>query len=645
MEFEPKRMERGRGQVLYRFRPDQTFDHVGGFEAQVSMYLPDEAYQGPRVDPGFLISEAIRFVERWRIEGQSAQGTNPGADPAVGFPPQGPLVHEQYEVFVPGKVSCRVWPRAVRCGSRSCGMVWSAPEPSLGANWPPMCPRCGHKDNKQLQYLFVHNCGNAYEFSPPRRCGRCGRNQFSLNDAAVSRFIDFRWQCLNCGQAEQLQAFCANPNCRWSKKLMSPQVHTASSAYSGQGFTVVNVPLERFAELRSLPQFVVSSIAQWLGIISSSDLDALMSGSASQEVPREILSAIESLEQAGLVEQAQGLRKRFVPVDFEATRSRVIEELGFDPTAESERVRSEQLAAQIEIYRRVQMLPKLGLSDIERQASSPSRQELYSRYQEVLTLAGIQPDRMALITSFPVTRAALGYTRNGFAPEEADLVPYKGRLGRGQAERTLLPIYPTQTEALLFTLDYHRVARWVIANGFAAEWELGDSAIDILGWFARGMGSYEGQIPLWTDSDDAGASQERGARAVFRLLHSMAHQVLRALAVDSGFQETGLSEYLFPFALAFAIYPNAGGEFTIGGLRTVMEQSLSDVVSRAMENSACIYDPNCLTANRGADHGCLYLPETACQMWNRDLSRWELFGGSDAQDSNSVEGYWSPSML
>jgi hypothetical protein len=47
-----------------------------------------------------------------------------------------------------------------------------------------------------------------------------------------------------------------------------------------------------------------------------------------------------------------------------------------------------------------------------------------------------------------------------------------------------------------------------------------------------------------------------------------------------------------------------------------------------------------MVANRGADHGCLQLPETACQSWNRFISRWDLFGSPEGD----VVGYWSPEL-
>ena len=224
--------------------------------------------------------------------------------------------------------------------------------------------------------------------------------------------------------------------------------------------------------------------------------------------------------------------------------------------------------------------------------------------------------------------------------EEADLVAYKGRAAHGQQMTTLLYASPTETEALVFALDRARVGRWLVANSAATQSEL-DEAGGAHRWFAAGLDPEDGQLPRWDpDLELMPGDPEYGIRLLFGLLHSTAHQVLRALAVDSGYSETGLSEYLFPYELSFAVHPNGGSEFTIGGLRTVLEQNLDEVVTRAVENATCIYDPNCMVANRGSDHGCLQLPETACQSWNRFISRWDLFGSPDGD----VIGYWDPAL-
>jgi len=108
--FSPKEMSRNRGQVLYRYRPGQTFDHPGGFVAQVRQYGRDDAYQGAALDPGYLVNEAMNFVQRWRMEGRLAGGADAGSDRAPEFPTDDPLAHQHYEVVIPGKVYTRVWP-------------------------------------------------------------------------------------------------------------------------------------------------------------------------------------------------------------------------------------------------------------------------------------------------------------------------------------------------------------------------------------------------------------------------------------------------------------------------------------------------------------------------------------------------------
>lgn len=641
--FAPKEMARNRGQVLYRYRPNQTFDHPGGFVAQVRQYGRDDAYQGTMPDPGYLVNEAMNFVRLWRVEGRQAGGAQAGSDRAPEFPTDDPLAHQHYEIVIPGKVYTRVWPLVFRCAAGArCGKVWEATDPRPGVDtWPPACPRCGHEHgNRQLQYLFVHSCGEILPMLPPRDCAVHHTAGFRLNDQ-VSRFQDFRWECLQCGAATPVRAFCPNRSgCNWVDKMMAPQVHTASSAYSGHGRTVVNVPPEEFSRRAQTPGFVVGTLARWLEECDEDEALSLISGGGA-EIPPAIADSIKIMEDTGqtaLIEQARVLRRQYVPVDLDDLRSRVEKDLGFDPLGEDGRGRS--LAEQVGVYERVLAKPRITLERLRGTAASAARVSRYENYTTALSNAGFEPDRCMLVNEFPVTYLAIGYTRGGFGPREADLVAYKGRAARGQQVTTLLYASPTETEALVFALDRARVVRWLVANGAATHEEMG-AAGDPRQWFAARLDPADGQLPRWDPDDEpAPGDPEYGARALFRLLHSVSHQVLRALSVDSGYSETGLSEYIFPYELSFAIHPNGGSEFTIGGLRTVLEQNLDEVVDRAVANATCIYDPNCMEANRGADHGCLQLPETACQVWNRFISRWDLFGGP----RDEVVGYWSPEL-
>lgn len=638
--FEPKNIERSRGQVLYRYRQAQTYDH-GSVIAQVVGYANDDTLLEPKIDNGQLIGEAMRFVRHWRAVGADAQGTITGSDRAPEFPPDDPLAATHYEVVVPGKVFSRIWPLATRCASPRCGKVFETVEPRIGEPWPPGCPRCGNRDgNHQLQFVFVHDCGSVVSCLPPARCPRdAGHQGFRLNDRAA-RFQDFRWECVTCSHSAPVQAFCGNPGCNWNEKMMAPQVHTASSAFAGHGVSIVNVRTVEQSQRRDRPEYVVASLGRWLGECTDDDANRILASQGTGPDPV-VLKSIEAMEAAGLVQQAAELRAKFVPLGFDDLRTRVRDRLGFDPIDNS--MRGRNLSGAIETYEQVQHLPSIRLQDLA--AHGPQkRRDTYARYPNVLRKAGFDPDRTMLVTEFPVTYLAVGYSRGGFEPRDADLVAYRGRAGRGEALKNLLYANPTNTEALVFTLDRDRVARWLIANGAASARDLA-RGIDVAPWFAAQVPDFDGRMPPpWNPSPvDDRSHPQYGAQLYFRLLHSVAHQMLRAIAVDSGFAETGLSEYLFPMSLGFAIYPNGGSEFTIGGLRTVLEQNLDVIVNRALENDSCIYDPNCMLSNRGVDHGCLQLPETACQCWNWFLSRWELFG-EPSGSPDRVVGYWEPSM-
>ncbi|MBO3752992.1 hypothetical protein J5X84_43695 [Streptosporangiaceae bacterium NEAU-GS5] len=633
MAFDPhdRDMKRDRGQVLFRYRPDQTFDHSGGFIAQVRQYAHDETHDGPALDHKYLIDQAMRLVRRWRNEGRAAGG----GDRAPEFPSDEPLAATHYQIVIPGKVFCRVWPRVVRCARPTCGRVWEARDPRAGDDWPGPCPSCGNAaNNRQLQFVFAHQCGELQQMKPPGNCGR-GHNAFRLNDQ-VSRFKDFRWECLTCGISLHLQGFCPNVGgCSWDNKMMSPLLHTAGSAYAGQGLSLVNVLTQAQARVASSRGYVVATLARWLGECTKEDHRRLESVETDAQVPQEVLDSIEAMEAAGLAEQAQALRRRFVPVDLDRLAAAVQKVLGYDPVHDE---RGHALAASLSTYQRVLKLDRLTLTQLQQQAATPARADLYRTYPAVLRHAGYDPDSTCLLGNFPVTYLAVGYSRAGFSPAEADLVPHRGRLSRGSPMSTLLHAHPTTTEALLFALDPERVRRWLIANNLVSQSDI-QNASDLKRWFATRLDPTDGQLPAFpTDIDKT--HPDWGARELFALLHTLAHQMLRALAVDSGYSETSLSEYLFPYELAFALHPNGRSEFSIGAMRTVLEQNLDAVVKRAVDNDLCLYDPNCMHANKGADHGCLLLPETACQCWNRHLSRWYLYGSPDG----TVTGYWDPNL-
>ena len=112
--------------------------------------------------------------------------------------------------------------------------------------------------------------------TPPKDCPRHHTAGFRLNDQA-SRFQDFRWECLECGTPLAVRAFCPNrTGCRWTEKMMSPQVHTASSAYSAL-HRIVAVPQELAVD--AVGEVAVAEIAD-------GDLDRLLALAENADEPK-----------------------------------------------------------------------------------------------------------------------------------------------------------------------------------------------------------------------------------------------------------------------------------------------------------------------------------------------------------------------
>ena len=124
------------------------------------------------------------------------------------------------------------------------------------------------------------------------------------------------------------------------------------------------------------------------------------------------------------------------------------------------------------------------------------------------------------------------------------------------------------------------------------------------------------------------------------LLHTFAHGLMRALALDCGYAAASLRERIYardatagePMAgiLIYTAAPDAEG--TLGGLvRMGHPGELGRHLDRAMHDLAlCSSDPLCAdhgpdmdgsTLHGAACHACLFAPETSCERGNTFLDR------------------------
>jgi len=130
----------------------------------------------------------------------------------------------------------------------------------------------------------------------------------------------------------------------------------------------------------------------------------------------------------------------------------------------------------------------------------------------------------------------------------------------------------------------------------------------------------------------------------FILLHTLAHLLIRQLNFECGYSSAALKERLYcntndvePNMSGILIYTSSGdSEGTLGGLVKQGNPSfLNNIFKKALKKAEwCSLDPLCIESdgqglnslNLAACHGCVLLPETSCEEFNRYLDRGLLIG-------------------
>lgn len=157
----------------------------------------------------------------------------------------------------------------------------------------------------------------------------------------------------------------------------------------------------------------------------------------------------------------------------------------------------------------------------------------------------------------------------------------------------------------------------------------------------------------WTERGRAGTPREITPRLL--LIHSLAHALIRQLALSSGYGSSSLRERLYvgtdqwdmAALLIYTSSPDADG--TLGGLA---RQGESRSIVAALEDCLtsmtwCSSDPLCIEgvhsltdpANGAACHACLLASETSCEEFNAFLDRTMLVGTPERPELGYFHDY------
>lgn len=621
-------MRRGRQQVLFNFLPGKTFDHESG--QAICIVTCFQADEETRLNHRYVLDRAAWLLNQWPEERRR------------GFPDPHRFP-DRYVLAVPTAVESEIFPLLYECTNPACrrAVTYQNVRQISSLNPNLRCRTCS-SPLIQLHHVLIHNCGHIRSFIVPH-CPQHGHNHMWLDTRGSQKYSQFRWRCRQCSfQSPIIYGTCTD--CSLPDRNMRPVVHRATASYYPQYRTLINLPGRDLARILEDPERHWLAIAAYLRLFDhgpDNRLIDLVASPQGQTVEQESIATLERL-----IQTAPQAMKATLSAQLEALR-RGLSGLGSDRRSQIIHRVKELVILQgdaleeagrelLEFVRPDEALHITTLTQLERKAQRemPGRLPIYRMaYRDALRETGLADVR--LIGDFPVTTIVVGYTRDEREATHTIIRAFP-RL-RQDDPRVPLFVDTIETEALMFRLEPARLLRWLALNelvtGSLPDY---DDEAAVRAWILNRMRSVN---PFQEIPED-----EPVARAVYGLVHSFSHLVLRQAVIQSGFDRTSLSEYLFPRALSFVLYSNNRSKFTIGGLYTLFEQTLHEHLRAVVDRGeACVYDPVCME-EVGACHACMHISELSCEHFNRNLSRKYLFGRIEPDGSEFI-GYWDERCL
>jgi len=556
------RVHRGASQILFGMLPGQTADLEGRIW-KISQWVD--------AVPMSLDQDAVRAALISAIAPWTATGNDDGLEQALRARTHVDVV----ELNMNRGVVVEPFPEQWRC--KSCG--------SITRRRDERCA-CGGRSRAQMQFVAYHTCGAAREPQLPS-CRAHRAVAVRLPGTATARELYFF--CPQCHQPLTPGGFPYQPcNCGGG---MAITVHRAAVVFSPRFAVLVNPPDPAdAARLRAAGGG--ARALEWV-------LDGMVADDPT--AGRQTLAGlIETFRQAGLSPESATRYAEDAVARGEADAGN-----GGPGIALPDHVREKAYEEALSLATAMRG-GRTRVSDMVAGTTPPLRTLYEGAYNVAICHAHLEGVEM--LANFPVATLAYGITRGDLAPGAARLVPFRER-GHLRAYGSL-----NRTEALLFRLDPLRVYAHLRQAGhdLPVVTDSRTARIDLL---------QRMEIPYPTQDH-----YQHFGGDLLTLIHSYAHRTIRRLAAFAGIERDGLAEYLLPHHLAFIVYAASRGDFVLGGLQAVFEQSLDRFLDDFVTGeSRCALDPGC-RAGGGACMACLHLGEPSCRWFNRFLDRSSLFG-------------------
>lgn len=249
--------------------------------------------------------------------------------------------------------------------------------------------------------------------------------------------------------------------------------------------------------------------------------------------------------------------------------------------------------------------------------------------RQELILPELRPwiNRLIRVTRLRAVTALRAFTR--IKPPAGDDDQGVGVAKISIAPLNWLPAIEVRGEGIFISLNLNRVKDWERSNR---------TALDV-----RVASVAEAFRRDWDARRRDGKPPTKQITARFLLVHSLAHALMRQLALSCGYSSSALRERLYvgtdetvPMAALLIYTATTDSDGTLGGLmQQGHSQRFLDVMSSALQSMEfCSSDPLCILGvqsrsepmNGAACHACLLAPETSCEEFNRLLDRALLIG-------------------
>lgn len=621
-----KKMRRGVQQALYKYLPGSWVDYTqSGGGVTYAVHVDNwNSIQLTNINNKRLLRIVSQRVDEFIAH------SNEGESAVVDFAPE--INEDTYDVLTPkvsdtiAAIQTSVKPWVFACSS--CGRVrqyYSYDEFKRREHQP--CDNCG-KHMTQIRMIRFCRCGYADGIYVPKCHIPEHGTKYMYRRGSGTDFV-----CRKCGKKAAMSYTC--PDCH---NQLDVRPALDSSHFIPATVTLIDLLDKRkdvFLDQESNYQGEKVVIAQYLGLITSEEYEGVIAnGNITQEneFEKKLQEEAATLRSLGLddatIDTVLDAKRRGNPNNkiFEAIANvssglSVAETSEYTPIAEAIMEYDELVHAKV----------TLSLEAAEDDAKIIN-DGLKPDYRETATKYGFS--NVQLCSNVPIVSCSYGFTRK---EQFGDRIKLRG-FPREMEKRNVYAAR-LETEGVLFELDRRRIIEWLLDNQIISEKDKPKSSRDndLKLWFLDKIKT--GIITPFTEIDDVG-EKEKITKAVYTLIHSISHTLIREAAEICGLDKSSLSEYILPNIPAIFIYCANSQGFSMGALYSAFQSQFDKWLKHASDNSKkCIFDPICINQDK-ACAGCLFLNEVSCKHFNKDLDRSFLCGYFDIEKKKKLKGYW-----